>query len=333
MGRELGAEYPPPGEAEHTLALMELLRAKMAREYPSGVTRRDAHPKHHGCVRARFVVDALPSDLAVGLFAEPREYAALVRLSNQSGTPQADIKGDIRGAAIKLFDVAGPKLLPGAEDATTHDFIVITANKFVTRDVAQFRGLIAALVGGMLRLAWFMLTHPRVAWNLWRSLEKFASVLDATYTSPTPYSFGTRAVRYRLRPAAPGRAAIPSDPDDDYLRHELRERLAAAEARFDFLVQFQTDADAMPIEDPGVAWSEELSPFRKVATLVIPPQTFESDQQLALAENMSFNPWRCLAEHRPLGGINRARKVIYAGLSEFRHGRNGVAAAEPPAPE
>ncbi len=109
-----------------------------------------------------------------------------------------------------------------------------------------------------------------------------------------------------------------------YLRIELRGRFAAGDARFDFMIQFQTVADEMPIED--------TLPFRRVAKLVIPKQTFESDAELALAENTSLNPWRCLAEHWPLGGINRARKVIYAGLSNFRHGRNRLAVEEPSAP-
>ena len=39
-------------------------------------------------------------------------------------------------------------------------------------------------------------------------------------------------------------------------------------------------------------------------------------------ENLSFNPWHSLPAHRPLGGINRARKVVYPALSKLRHERN-----------
>lgn len=85
----------------------------------------------------------------------------------------------------------------------------------------------------------------------------------------------------------------------------------------------------MPIEDPGKRWSEAASPFRKVAPIVIPRQSFDSEQQRAFGENLSFTPWHSLPEHRPLGGVNRARKVVYAFISTFRHQKNDVPRREP----
>ena len=85
----------------------------------------------------------------------------------------------------------------------------------------------------------------------------------------------------------------------------------------------------MPIEDPGVEWSESLSPFRRLATLRILAQDFDTPARMALAENLSFTPWHALAEHRPLGGINRARKLAYREISTFRHASNGVPRVEP----
>jgi hypothetical protein len=322
----LATETVPTDEEEFARRLRELLRAKMAREYPDTLTQRDAHPKHHGCVRAAFVVGHdVPKDLAVGLFARPATYDAWVRFSNQHGTAQADAVGDIRGAAIKILGVPGPKLLPGCEDATAHDLVLITTTRFVTRDVKQFHDLIAAMVAGRWRLLAFLARHFRVGWNLWRSLERFANLLEITYTSPTPYLLGAKAVRYRLEPRRSRQAAMPTEPSDNFLRQRLGEDLASGPAEFAFMVQVQTDPARMPIEDPGVAWPERLSPYRAVATLRILRQDVESHDQMALAEHISFNPWRCLAEHRPLGGINRARKTIYAGLSDFRHGRNDKA--------
>jgi hypothetical protein len=85
----------------------------------------------------------------------------------------------------------------------------------------------------------------------------------------------------------------------------------------------------MPVEDATVEWDEAVSPFRTVAQIEIPPQSFESPQRLAFCENLAFNPWRSLPEHRPLGGINRVRKDLYQELAEFRHQRNGVTYTEP----
>ena len=98
--------------------------------------------------------------------------------------------------------------------------------------------------------------------------------------------------------------------------------MKAADAEFDFMVQVQTDARLMPIEDPGIRWPESVSPFRKVGRLSIPRQDADVQALATLAEDISFNPWRCLETHRPLGGINRARRNIYASLSAYRHAFN-----------
>ena len=42
--------------------------------------------------------------------------------------------------------------------------------------------------------------------------------------------------------------------------------------------------------------------------------------------------WHAIPEHRPLGGINRARKLVYRAISEFRHQMNHAPRVEP-APE
>jgi hypothetical protein len=84
----------------------------------------------------------------------------------------------------------------------------------------------------------------------------------------------------------------------------------------------------MPVEDSLVVWDEAKSPFRRVALIRIPKQTIGARSK-ELAEELSFNPWHALPEHRPIGAINRARKAIYEALAEFRHGRNGVQRREP----
>jgi hypothetical protein len=113
----------------------------------------------------------------------------------------------------------------------------------------------------------------------------------------------------------------------------MQQRLDGGEARFDFMVQAQTDPYKMPLEDPSVVWDEELSPFRRVASLRIPEQSFDSAAQMTFCENLSFTPWHSLLEHRPLGGLNRARKVVYQALSKLRHQRNDAPRQEPKADE
>jgi hypothetical protein len=84
------------------------------------------------------------------------------------------------------------------------------------------------------------------------------------------------------------------------------------------MVQFQRDAHSMPIEDASVIWEEDESPFRKLATIRISQQDFRSRESMAQCENLQFNPWQSLEAHKPLGGINRVRREVYASSADFR---------------
>src|SRR5260370_18198015 len=178
----LGQEYPPPDEQTHIDSLVLQLRAKMERDYAGSGMLRDAHPKMHGWVRGEFSIEPnLPVHLRIGIFAQCQTFPAWVRFSNQNGTVSSDSKGDIRGVAIKLMDVAGRKLEMNGPDDTNHDFILISDSRFVTKDVAEFDGLIAALTGGPVKIAWFFLTHPRVTRNLLLSFKRFSNPLSIRY--------------------------------------------------------------------------------------------------------------------------------------------------------
>ena len=54
---------------------------------------------------------------------------------------------------------------------------------------------------------------------------------------------------------------------------------------------------------------------------------------MQFCENLSFNPWRTLPEHRPLGSINRARLQVYPAISRFRHRKNNAPPWREPTPE
>jgi len=78
--------------------------------------------------------------------------------------------------------------------------------------------------------------------------------------------------------------------------------------------------------DASVIWDSESV---KVATLVIPPQVFSTPERVLQARQMSFNPWHAIAEHRPLGNQNRARKLIYLETSRVRQRINAEDHVEP----
>ncbi|HEU0302338.1 MAG TPA: catalase family protein [Longimicrobium sp.] len=327
---QLAQEQVPPNEAAITRDLAERLKKRIIKNNPTGIMRRDAHPKMHGVVKAEFTVEPdLPEELRVGLFREPKTYRAWIRFSNQSDPMQPDIKKDIRGMAIKLMGVPGEKLLAAEKHEETQDFIVISTNVFVTKNVQEFDGLIRSMEWGLPGSILFAVTHPRFVWNLFKSNRTFANPLQIRYFSTTPYLFGPTAVKYSAIPRVTEPDSIPADPDPDYLRLAMVRSLERGDAFFDFAVQLQTDPVTMPIEDPGAAWSEAASPFRKVATIRVLQQSFDSDPQREFGENLSFTPWHSIPEHRPLGGINRARRMVYDFISAFRHEYNHAPRREP----
>ena len=110
------------------------------------------------------------------------------------------------------------------------------------------------------------------------------------------------------------------------MRNALYQQLSLdrVPACFALQVQRQNADYYMPIEDTSVQWSEDISPFETVATVRVEPQDFDTREQNLACDNLSFNPWHALPEHRPIGGINRLRKAVYEAVSVYRHQRNAA---------
>ena len=270
-----------------------------------------------GCVDAEFVVPAdLPAALKVGLFAAPATHPARVRFA--SATSTSDRERDIRGMSIKVFGVTGQNLTPGAGE---QDFVLNSHPVMMAGTAKTFLELLQANEAGGLRRILYFISHPKAAAIASAARQQPTCHLDSPYWSATPYLFGDgRAVKYRMRPVPGQRPSAAATGTASYLTDALRMRLAAGEELFELGVQFQTDARRMPIEDASVDWPEAESPFQPVAMLRIPSQRFDSPEQLARCEAISFNPWSALVPHRPLGSMNRARRAIYEAMSAFRSG-------------
>jgi len=338
----IGPDYreatPAAGEESAIRAIADLISWTVRRDHaPGALARRDAHPKHHGCVRAEFHVDAdVPADLRYGIFAQPRVYPAWIRFSNGAPRIQSDARRDQRGMAIKLLGVPGEKILEHERDAQTQDFVLASFPRFFIASVDHYVDFSrAAARKPAFRL--FEYYFARVPWR-WRihefsalmaSLQPASNVLALRYWSQTPYRLGPHAVKYSARPAGglPSTSESTTVQSRDFLRDVMAEHLRRRSAVFDFLVQ--RHGEGMSIEDSTVEWDEARAPFRRVATIAIPPQDFQSAAQLALAEDISYTPWHSLPEHAPLGGINRVRRVVYESISRLRHELNGVPRREP----
>ncbi|MDJ0658895.1 MAG: catalase family protein [Crocosphaera sp.] len=343
---QLGQECFPEDEQQTIEELVKIFEFLM-RDYEFSPTPRTQHPKSHGYVEGEFIIEKNMSDqFKVGIFSNSKTYPMWVRFSNGSGfsedgTFQSDMIGDIRGISIKLLGVEGCKASENSAP-NEQDFIAVNTPIFFLKDAKSYLDFFPIVNGirdgkiiinpdgtpkqipDKLKASYEAIAYSLPLLNGVRS-QVMSSPLEANYWSATPYKFGNTAMKYAVFPHIEGKKFDRETAEDqtNYLREAMTKHLAEKDAYFDFCIQLQTDVKKMPIEDPTELWDEKESPFIKVATLRIFQQEFNSQDRIKMDEKQSFSPWNCLEEYRPLGGVNRARK-IYADMADFRNNINNA---------
>ncbi len=347
LDKELG-ERAEPGEADTDRLIADTITGYINRRYSDGrrPAMRDAHAKAHGCVRATFDVDAgLPHELRQGVFVPGKRYQAWIRFSNGGSEINPDKSKDARGMAIKLTGVAGEKILPEEKDAKTQDFIMINHPFFFVDSPRQYLAMLKVFhekiifdktnafnaLGAALHLG---LHDARLALKI--NGTRIANPLYEQYWSMTPYRLGVgpgrKAIKFFAKSCSDDGAKPPgffSRPDADYLQQAMAGTLSLGDACFNFYLQTFKDFESTPIEQSTVEWQEDAAPPVLVARITIPAQKFDSSAQMTFCENLSYTPWHALPEHKPLGMVNRARRVVYTAVSKARHGLNGAPRPEP----
>ena len=334
-GLAIAEERPIPNEEEYLQSIISSFNQQMRGLWKPGGFERGGNTKTHGIVRGEFTVhDNLPPEFRHGIFAKPHAFKAWVRFSGPGPyvTPDIDDVG-FMSISIKLMGVPGPKLMD--EEQFTQDMFGVSPPTFVTPDTRANAQLQIESVKNAQIFYFLNLHRPHlldlIMQSLWTKTQ--SSPLEAPYFSCVPYLLGEgQAMEYSVWPTSKRKTPIPRlpfRPPDDYLRNAMAATLAAGDVELDFRIQRQTDAHLMPIENAGVLWPERLSPRVSVATLRLPRQTFTSASQMEFAKRLSYNPWHCIPEHRPLGNQSRARRRMYYELSKLRHTMNAVPHYEP----
>lgn len=315
-------ETPSPDEPERHARQTELITAIQARVSAKAGAGRAFHRKGLLALEADFVVrDQLPPHARHGLFRAPASYPCRIRLSNGATKAQSDRASDIRGFALNVAVPEAPGALGGP---TTHqDFLLINRPAFGFPTSVEFVAVVDALSRGPLALVWhFISTYGLFAGlGRLRALQASASApfdgfASTPFYSAAPLACGPYAVRVRILPAA----ADPSTHLDDQAA-DVRARLAVGSLRFPFQVQFFVDERVTPIEDATAAWSEADAPWETVADVVVDglqPAGADAEALAAAVEAATFDPWRALVEHRPLGEVMRSRKVAYFASAKAR---------------
>ena len=302
------------------------------REYQGRVAERAGNTKTYGVVRAEFSVRSdLDDRLRHGVFSVAKTFPAWIRFGGPGPSSPPDVADNgILSIGIKLMGVDGPKLLE--DERWTQDFLGISCPTFTTPNIIENVKLQRQLFARTPVLYFLNPFDSHYLDALMQGLyaRMNTSPLETRYWSCVPYLLGPgQAMKYAVRPRSAIKTGIPWNPPDDWLRLAMRNTLAESDATFDFLVQLQTDHRRMPVEDASIEWPESISAFVPVATIRIPQQVFDTPEQRAFARQLSFNPWHSIAEHRPLGNQNRARRHIYQTLSRARQAMNQEPHVEP----
>ncbi len=215
---------------------------------------RDQHPKQHGCVRAKFVInEGLADSLKEGLFnQEGKVYDAWIRFSN--GAQRDDRRPDVHGMAIKIMGVEGPKAVrvkADEPDEFTQDFVMVDHPTFFLKDATEYALFSAAVLkargkapSGIRNLLSHLL--PERACSLitlmllyflpWRirtlarlmafASKRIANPLRTRYWSTTAYKFGASYMKFSAVPIAlrgDRQSPPPSDCSDQVLRDFLKQ--------------------------------------------------------------------------------------------------------------
>lgn len=306
--------------------------ANYAREMTEMQTRKSAkygngrglHRKQILGLPATFeVLGNLPEYAKVGLFAEAKSYQALIRLSNGTSGIGSDRTPDIRGFAFKVEGVHGAGALGG--QTTAQDFLLINREVFGLKNSEEFMGLVKASEDGPSGLLKHFIRRDglfggfRTLKNLKASMDKpFYGFAAHTFFSSAPIAFGKYAVRLRLKPdSGNGSPAQNVEKWSD----DMLARLEKSSLAYTLQAQFFVNEQLTPIENGTVNWEEKNAPYIDIARLTIAPRSSWADNFDGLQTRIEqgiFDPWCALMEHRPLGDVMRARKVVYYASQKNR---------------
>ncbi len=315
-------EQIDPDEAQRFAGYVEIFKAIQVRKSRKHGAGRALHRKQLTVAQGTLeVLGNLPEFARQGLFASPGTFDVRLRLSNGGMDHASDKQPDIRGLAIKVLGVQGlqSESALGNGPARSQDFLLINQEKFAFPKSEEFVAFVQAASNGNGAL----LKHLFKRYGLFGGPARLVSMLKTVSrpfggfaTEPlftaVPIACGPYAVRVRLQPSASNGTATPGANAD--WGADFAARLAKQDLEWELQLQPFVSEALTPVEDASVNWE---TPYTTVARLKLPRQQ-PSPALAHECEKGVFDPWQALAAHRPLGEVQRARKVVYYASQQER---------------
>ncbi len=308
---------------------------------------RQQHAKGQGYLKGDLTIyDDLPNHLRQGMFATARSYPIIIRLSTAFGDIRSDRIRVPRGMAIKVLGVDGTKALP--EDNSANQDLLLVNHKNYFSDAASYLkiqrkfelqprtpDIVLRSLGFLAR--GFKKASGCIGFALPMGVDAVAdagdNILGESFYSQAAIRFGDYIARLCAAPVSESvlqLRGMPAYTDDNMLRNSVVDFFRNNTAEYELRAQLGTDLRRTPVEDASIEWLEEVSPHQPIGRITLPPQEADSPERRAYSDEiLSFDPWRCLEAHQPLGSIMRLRKEVYRASSGFRHKMNERPMKEP----
>ena len=146
------------------------------------------------------------------------------------------------------------------------------------------------------------------------------NLLSERYNSWVPYAFDeAQAVKYSFVPCTDLSGSKPVTPEANFLGSQLRSDLNMLASGnktgcFQLVAQFH-DSSMPSVEHAAHEWGPAASrKYVPLATVRVPNTVTDP----AFCEALSFNPSHALPDQRGIGATQRARRAIYAAISNKR---------------
>lgn len=306
---------------------------------------RDAHAKSHGILKGGLTIyDNLPEALRQGIFKKATTYPVIIRLSSAPGDIKNDRVPAPFGMAIKVIGVEGEQVLPARAREKTQDFLLVNMPFIAFGDVKSYwkieqilerhaddpdivKKVTATLASGANKLL-EIIGHPSP--TLYGLSPRQTHILGETFYSMAAIRYGDYFGKICAAPLSENVRRLTGEPFDaeknpSLLRDLVKDFFSREEAEYELRVQLCTDLEKMPVEDASIEWDENSSPYLPIGKITLTAQdTYSPPRRVFADDYLSFNPWHCIEEHRPLGSIMRARIKAYETSSKFRHEMNAV---------
>jgi hypothetical protein len=295
-------------------------------------------------------IENLPEEFRVGLFAQNRDYPAVVRIGV---VKDPDLGFAVNRMAVKLeYPEPVPNVYAASGEARELDLLMVAGTSaenaedhtFFARDGRQYDMAaslnppsrktlktlsnwrnIALLLGIRRRVGTMMKPHRRAP-------ESTAGWAGKPYYSLGPFALGDGAMKFRFAPAKPHTVA-DADPLKSDVAATNKKNMdawleAGEDAEFTLGIQLATPEcipEPAPRDPPkgvmaaeycDIQWDETKSPYIDVGTLRLAANVAINTSDMW--GSLQFNAWNTLPSMRPLGQLFRIRKHVQSAHSNVR---------------